>query len=387
MAARTGRESLGVSVALNGNLRDFGISEVFQLIGQQRKTGALHVRQGAREFELHFDEGRIVNAAPSDAPGVAVGDMLVRCGVIAADVYRKAKRKAEPGESTADALVNAGHLTREELREIEDLLTRETLFDLLRWVEGSFHFVAQAAEHRRSADSLLPAEQVLMDGLRMVDEWGAFADRAPSANTLLRPRGSLEEFRSSQAANTSPHPLETDKIFLLVDGRSPVSRVVDLSRLGTFTATRILVELIGAGWIEPVSERRRGMRSAGAPRIPLRSLLANLLPLVLLAALALAVERPTHAPAPSVISLDRDFLLEAQHRFSAARMRNLVEAYRLAEGQWPRQIQPLQLWAAAAGALTPLENGPYYFRRRDQGPVLLAPEPRNASGAHTGRAR
>ncbi|HKK52381.1 MAG TPA: DUF4388 domain-containing protein, partial [Myxococcota bacterium] len=31
------------SVALHGNLRDFGIAEVFQLIGQQRKTGTLEV--------------------------------------------------------------------------------------------------------------------------------------------------------------------------------------------------------------------------------------------------------------------------------------------------------------------------------------------------------
>jgi len=32
-----------VSVALHGNLRDFGIGEVFQLIGQQQKTGVLEV--------------------------------------------------------------------------------------------------------------------------------------------------------------------------------------------------------------------------------------------------------------------------------------------------------------------------------------------------------
>jgi hypothetical protein len=30
-----------VSVGLSGNLRDFGIADVFQLIGQQRKTGVL----------------------------------------------------------------------------------------------------------------------------------------------------------------------------------------------------------------------------------------------------------------------------------------------------------------------------------------------------------
>ena len=36
-----------MSIALRGNLRDFGIAEVFQLIGQQRKTGILEI-EGAR---------------------------------------------------------------------------------------------------------------------------------------------------------------------------------------------------------------------------------------------------------------------------------------------------------------------------------------------------
>ena len=30
-----------VAVALRGNLKDFGIADVFQLIGQQRKTGPI----------------------------------------------------------------------------------------------------------------------------------------------------------------------------------------------------------------------------------------------------------------------------------------------------------------------------------------------------------
>ena len=38
-----------MAVALHGNLRDFGIGEVFQLIGQQRKTGVLEVRRRAGE--------------------------------------------------------------------------------------------------------------------------------------------------------------------------------------------------------------------------------------------------------------------------------------------------------------------------------------------------
>ena len=56
-----------MSIALHGNLRDFGIAEVFQLIGQQRKTGTLVVGEGARSILLVFDEGRVVRGGPAGA--------------------------------------------------------------------------------------------------------------------------------------------------------------------------------------------------------------------------------------------------------------------------------------------------------------------------------
>ncbi|MFP6607070.1 MAG: DUF4388 domain-containing protein, partial [Myxococcota bacterium] len=46
-----------MSVALRGNLQDFGIAEIFQLIGQQRKTGILDVSHGGDTLRLAFDTG------------------------------------------------------------------------------------------------------------------------------------------------------------------------------------------------------------------------------------------------------------------------------------------------------------------------------------------
>ena len=38
-------------MALKGTLKDFGIADILQLIGQQQKTGTLHLK--AREEEVH----------------------------------------------------------------------------------------------------------------------------------------------------------------------------------------------------------------------------------------------------------------------------------------------------------------------------------------------
>ena len=88
-----------MTVALHGNLRDFGIGEVFQLIGQQRKTGVLEVRGEQGEVELRFDSGGVVAAAPAaERPDAPLVEMIVRCGVVPRDRLAELEREAEANE-------------------------------------------------------------------------------------------------------------------------------------------------------------------------------------------------------------------------------------------------------------------------------------------------
>ena len=80
------------------------------------------------------------------------------------------------------------------MEAIEDLLTNETIFEVLRWNEGSFHFSAQAVKHDKPPEKLLGAEQILMDGLRMVDEWQNLGRIVPSMDTVFEHRRSFEEY-------------------------------------------------------------------------------------------------------------------------------------------------------------------------------------------------
>ena len=46
---------------LRGDLREFGVPEVFQLLEQQAKTGCLNVKIDGKEIEVYFREGRIAS--------------------------------------------------------------------------------------------------------------------------------------------------------------------------------------------------------------------------------------------------------------------------------------------------------------------------------------
>jgi hypothetical protein len=188
-----------MSVALRGNLEDFGVGEVFQLIGQQRKTGVLEISNDAGRIQLRFDAGSVVSAAPlSEQPDAALGEMLVRRGALPPAALESALAEcATTLERLGQRLVEHGLVSKQELDATEEFLTRETIFDLLRQSQGSFHFTAQPVPHDHDPATLLGAEQILMDGLRMVDEWRTLARGLPSEEAVLRRKRNFEVYATA----------------------------------------------------------------------------------------------------------------------------------------------------------------------------------------------
>jgi hypothetical protein len=372
-----------MTVALRGNLKDFGIGEVFQLIGQQRKTGILEFSNRGQRVQLRFDRGAVVSAAPvGSRPETALGEMLARCGRLPLEQVEELQRECRASAQTLGRLaVATGQLTESELVEIEDLLTRDTIFRVLRWSSGSFDFTAQEVEHHRNFDSLLGAEQILMDGMRMVDEWQSFADQVPSEDAIFHRVGRFDAYRQ-KARGEQVHRLDAaERVFNLIDGRLAVRRIVDLSLLGSFDATRILAELRRAGLIEPLDpERARSVRQRPAPLAPGRSpvwgWIRALAPLTLLLLLAVLANRVEPAEVGErAFSIHRAPLESVRQSFAERRVRNALESYRFIEGRWPRLLLQLEERGLLANdALASSAGRPYYYVQREDGAVLLAPE-------------
>lgn len=373
-----------MSVGLSGNLRDFGIADVFQLIGQQRKTGVLELSRGKRRVQLVFDRGAVVTAFPAaarDGDSDPLGDMMVRCGVLSrgrAEQATGARRSS--AQPFARAVVERAWLDPGQVAFVEDLLTRDTIFEVLRWSSGSFDFRAQPVSHERDPGALLGAEQILMDGLRMVDEWQAIASQISSRDGVFEAVGDFERYRDHAGALSADQLEAARSVFSLVDGHRPVHRIVDLSRLGTFDGTRILAELKGAGLIAPVRAVRslrlhaRSMRrGASGLASGIAALAATAVCLAALLASAVAVH--VRAPRPVPPRIERQTLEWLREAYATRRLRNAVDAYHLAEGHWPATLDRVaRRGFLDAEALAAPQGRPYYSANRDDGVVLLAPE-------------
>ena len=371
-----------MSVALRGNLEDFGIADVFQLIGQQRKTGVLEFRaEDGDQVQLRFDRGGVVSAAPAGSQAEeALAEMLVRCGKLTRGQVDELNSECEAAAQTAPRLALAARWIDEaELNRIEDLLTRETFFDLLRWQRGAFDFHNQPVEHTRSFDSLLGAEQILMDGLRMVDEWQSFSEIVPQDAVFQRAAG-FEEYRRRATLDSSLMD-DAERVYQLIDGRIAVRRVVDLSLLGTFDAVRLLADLSRAEVIETLDaaalerlQTKPSVRRVELASGDIRSWAAAAIAVVLLGLLFVLPRPGDTGTSPPGFAIERSARDNVREAYAARRTRNAVEAWRFAEGRWPRSLREVassELLADDALATAP--GHAYYYAERDDGVLLLAP--------------
>ena len=376
-----------MSVGLSGKLEDFGIADVFQLIGQQRKTGILELTGSSTRVQLVFDNGLVVSAAPTSARASdadPLGDKLVSCGLLTRERADEADAACRSSAQTvARSIVERGWLRAEQVDRVEDLLTRDTIFDILRWKRGSFDFRAQHVTHEKDPSALLGAEQILMDGLRMVDEWNSIQQMVPSGETVFQRVGRIESYHE-HAEDVPPAQVEhAERMFELIDGRLSIQRVIDLSLLGKFEGGRAVADLHRAGVIkkldpEGVRQMRKHFRAPGSAAASVRQGVAVILPLLLLCTAAVLAWPDARAAAPAggaVFSIEQTALGKAREAYATRRIRNAIEAYRLTEGRWPSQLGELEKRGLVEReALAAPAGRPYYSLNREGGFVILAPE-------------
>src|SRR4051812_25031853 len=129
-------------MALRGTLKDFGIADVFSLIGSQNKTGQLVVQGKDEKVTLHFVDGGVVN---SEATGRKrqdlIGNILVRAEVLTEAELRAAlDLQKGSGRHLGDHLLTMGRVSTADLQTFAKLQSTETVYRVFLWRAGTYEF-------------------------------------------------------------------------------------------------------------------------------------------------------------------------------------------------------------------------------------------------------
>jgi hypothetical protein len=241
---------------LQGSIHDFGLVDILQLIGLQKKTGFLEIQKGQETAFLFFEEGQILYASSSiKGDTEKIGQILLKSGKITEAQLQSAMERqiqeARQGEQRiGQVLEELAFVRRDDVAEALQFQVKEILFNLFRWKEGTYRFETQHLNFDKAYYIPLPTEFLLMESLRMLDEWPYIEKKIPSHRVIFgKVLGSEEEAQPY-------HVPEEERVYMAVDGTKNVSEVIEELQIGEFETCKILANLLVSGLIQEIAVSR-----------------------------------------------------------------------------------------------------------------------------------
>ncbi len=180
-------------MALQGNLEDFELTDVFQLIQLGQKDGGLRIQSEDDVGIVYFKEGIVIHA----------------------------KTNSIQGEAAIDTI--------------------------LSWKKGRFVFNPNEETLQRTVD--LPIQQVILEAARRIDEMTKIQKLIPSFDVVVNiievPEAGVEKIHLKP---------EEWKILSFVDGSRIIKDIASKASVSEFETVRILYGLISSGLVKIVQK-------------------------------------------------------------------------------------------------------------------------------------
>lgn len=226
---------------IEGPLKELGIQDVLQLLELATKTGALTVRSERLNDEtiVHFDRGVVVFASRRRSIRL-LGQQLLQAGKVTERELTRALelQRSRPGHRLGSILVEQGSVGEEELVRHLRFQIEETIFDLMNWDEGYFHFVETDEVARAVPRVEVRIESLLMEGARRIDEWARLEARVPHPECV--PALSPVDGASAAPLNLRPDEWE---VLGEIDGQRDLRRIAADVGKSSFDVAKIVYGL------------------------------------------------------------------------------------------------------------------------------------------------
>lgn len=270
-------------MALEGTLKDFSLPDILQLIGLQKKTGILTLRHKKEEARILFMNGMVVGAESSNQKlENRLGRVLVKTNRISqGELDQALEVQSKTLQRLGQVLVQKGFIKPQDLHESLQIQVTEIIYRLFRWTDGEYHFNPESTvEYDHEHITPIGSESILMEGMRMLDEWPMIEKVIDSFDMLLErtPRGrsvrlnidkrlSLEPARGEsfdtllrdvmedgeqevESEDSLKLSHDQELILKLIDGPTLVQDIIDRSGANEFDTCRNLYDLYNMDLIQ-----------------------------------------------------------------------------------------------------------------------------------------
>lgn len=246
-------------MGLEGTLKVFSLTDIFQMLGLQRKTGVLKVDGDDDTVTISFLGGSVV-AAESTARRLdnRLGNLLIRAGYVTQEqLDHVLVVQRETQQRMGFLLVREGLIDPQELREALRLQIARIVYTAFRWPDGRFHFTQEGTVDY-DADHMAPVsiDTILMEAAQMVDEWPLLEKKLGSLDAVFRRAPGVEGLKLVSGVKDPPEGTVSvsrseAETWRWIDGRVSIAEIMEKAFLSDFEVLKGATELLGRHLIEP----------------------------------------------------------------------------------------------------------------------------------------
>lgn len=232
-------------MALRGNLRDFSLTQLLNLVSLARKTGALTLVKGKSQATLYFREGMLVHLS-LDGQASNLRHLLERVGKINEAQSRLLPQEARSDKEWGLFLINTGLINRADIIEAVRRHTLERVYRLFTWTEGSFLFEPNVLPSDDKITVPLHLDNVILEGSRRVGERKRLEEELPDlgmALNLTHPEVRLNQMTLSP---------DEQRVVSSIDPSRSIQEIGQAHSLTDFQIRKIVDGLLSAGLVELV---------------------------------------------------------------------------------------------------------------------------------------
>lgn len=241
-------------MALKGNLRDFTITQLLNLINLARKTGTLFIEGPSEKVLISFREGKLSFAQKGNEDGSLV-TVLYRAKKLSAAQHRVIKARAGKmsDKELGLLLINANYISQQDILASLQNHFVGIVNQLFTWVEGIFRFENDLSPPDDKITVRISLENIIIEGSRRLREWEQLQDELPNLDMALRfadrPGTNIRNFNLS---------VEEWRVVSYINPKNTMKQIGRATKMNDLQIRRIIYGLLQAGLVEIV-------RPEGAP--------------------------------------------------------------------------------------------------------------------------
>ena len=242
-------------MALKGNLRDFTITQLLNLINLARKTGTLMVEGPNEKIWVSFKEGRLAYAQVGQEDN-SLATILYKAKKISAGQHKaiRARAGSMSDKELGLLLINANYISQQDILNSLQTHFIGIVNRLFSWVEGFFRFENDLLPPDDKITVRISLENIIIEGSRRLRELEQLKDEIPSLDMALK-------FTDRPGTNIRNVNLSVEewRVVSYINPKNSMRQIARATKLNDLEIRKIVYGLIQAGLVEII-------RPAGAPR-------------------------------------------------------------------------------------------------------------------------